>query len=659
MDRTQTKTKRPDPELLPPELVERAKDGDQAAFTELYERTSAMVYRTIRSMVRDEDLVWDVQQNAYLRAWRKLGELRTPGAFLPWLRRIAVNETARAMEKRLPLCLTELGCEEDEPEQDVPDLRPAVQPELALDRKETARLVRELLASLPEQQQLILGMRYYEEMPVKDIAALLQVSTGTVKTQLSRGRKRVEAGVRALEQQGVRLCGMAPLPFLLALLRGLEPAEGMEQRALAAVLSKTTGGAAAGTAATGTAAAGSAAAGEAAVKLTALTAGQAFLHGIAGKLVAGALALALIGGGKLFYDALQKGGNPLVGPEQPGITELVRAGNTDDAAANTNPTELSGDAIPENACGPNLTWFFDESSGTLTIMGSGDMYDYTNLTDSECTPWFSFREEIRNLILPDGLSSIGMGAFHGCPVTEVVIPEGVRSIGKEAFDFSVTSLQLPDTLTTIGDCAFFGCSELSSLTIPESVSSIGRQAFSGTGLSSVTIPEHVREISGDAFSMNARLAAFYVHPDNPYFSADENGVLYNKDRTTLVACPGQNSGHFEIPEGVTAIGDGAFYYCSRLSSVTIPESVVSIGENAFSSCRNLSSIVIPAGVRSIESWTFSYCWKLSSVTIPKSVSYIGEGAFLDCEDLTIYGYADSAAEAYAEENGIPFVAMEP
>ena len=200
-----------------PELVERAKAGDQAAFTELYERTSAMVYRTIRSMVRDEDLVWDVQQNMYLRAWRKLGELWTPGAFLPWLRRIAVNETARAMEKRLPLCLTELGGEEDESEQDVPDLRPAVQPELALDRKETARLVRELLASLPEQQQLILGMRYYEEMPVKDIAALLQVSTGTVKTQLSRGRKRVEAGVRALEQQGVRLCGMAPLPFLLAL----------------------------------------------------------------------------------------------------------------------------------------------------------------------------------------------------------------------------------------------------------------------------------------------------------------------------------------------------------------------------------------------------------------------------------------------------------
>ena len=339
MTMKQNETKHPGAEPIPQELVERAGAGDQAAFAELYERTSPMVYRTIRSMIRDEDLAWDVQQNAYLRAWRGLAELQTPGAFLPWLRRIAVNEAARALEKRVPLTFTELEAGEEEPEPEIPDLRVEGQPELALDRKETARLVRELLASLPEQQQLVLGMRYYEEMPVRDIAALLGVSPGTVKTQLSRGRKRIEAGVRALEKQGVKLCGLSPLSFLLALLGKLEPAEAAGEKALTAVLSKapTAGSAAAGAAAgSGAAAAGTATAdavaatGAATVKLTAMTAGQAFLHGIGAKLLAGGLAVALIGGSIWAGSRLLKERRPA--PEELPVS-------TDVLPVPTRPTE--------------------------------------------------------------------------------------------------------------------------------------------------------------------------------------------------------------------------------------------------------------------------------------------------------------------------------
>ncbi len=209
---------------IDPALVAKAKAGDQSAVTELYEQTYTGLYRSIRSMVHDEDLAWDILQDTYLKAFQNLEKLDADGAFLSWLRRIAVNETARQMSKRLPTTFTELSSdEEDEAMPELPDLNPDVQPELALDRQETSRLVKEILAELPEQQQLVVGMRYYEDLSIKEIAELLHVTVGTVKAQLHFGRKKVETKVRALEQQGLKLYGLAPFPFLLALLRRMEP----------------------------------------------------------------------------------------------------------------------------------------------------------------------------------------------------------------------------------------------------------------------------------------------------------------------------------------------------------------------------------------------------------------------------------------------------
>ena len=649
-----TKTSEASRASISPELVKQARGGDQAAFAELYEQTSAALYRSVRSMVRDEELAWDVLQDSYLRAWQGLDKLKADEAFLPWLRRIAVNVTATKMAQRQSLCFTELGGEEDwEPE--IPDLSIDSQPEPALDRKETARLVREILGSLPEAQQMIVGMHYYEDMPIKDIAETLHVAPGTVKAQLCKGRRKIEAEVRALEKQGVKLYGLSPLPFLLALLRKLEPAAQAEQKTLSAVLSAAP------------AASGSA------MNLTAMTAGQAFLHGLGAKLLAGALVLALLAGaGKLAYDAAKRN-EPLVGPERPPMTETVKLAETGDTA---DPAELPDPAaIPENACGPDLTWRFDSDTGTLTIEGSGDMYDYTNMYEGEMTPWYDFQRDIQALVLPDGLRSIGSLAFEGCGLTEVTIPEGVTSIGKQAFCISsLRSVTLPETLTVIGDSAFSGCSELRALTIPGSVTSIGSQAFSDTGLRTVTIPAQVSAIGSGAFSTNADLRSFSVDPENPYFTAGENGVLYSKDSSTLVACSSRNSGHFEIPEGVTAIGDGAFHYCSRLSSVTIPESVTSIGKNAFADCHSLRSLTIPAGVRSIEAGTFAYCAELRSVTIPegltsigsfafcqsgltgltlpKSVTHIDPDAFDDCAALTAFSVHPENPVFSSGENGV-------
>ena len=169
----------------------------------------------------------------------------------------------------MPLPFSDLAGDEDDGEPEIPDLNPDAQPELALDRKETSRLVREILAGLSPEQQAVVGMFYYEDMPVKDIAELLHVTPSTVKNQLFRGRKKVEIGVRALEKQGVKLYGLSPLPFLLALLRRLEPAAREQKKVLDAVLAEAP-----------------AAAGTSAVAVTAMTASQAFLKNLGVALVA-------------------------------------------------------------------------------------------------------------------------------------------------------------------------------------------------------------------------------------------------------------------------------------------------------------------------------------------------------------------------------------
>ncbi len=615
-EKNEKNLRNPESVVISPELAARAKAGDQAAFTELYELSYRKLYRTIHSMVRDEDPAWDILQDSYIRAWRGLDKLESGEAFLPWLRRIAVNVTATQMAQKRTLTFTDLAGDEDEGAvPDIPDLNTDNQPELALDRQETSRLVREILAELPEAQQMILGMHYYEDMTIKEIAETLRIAPGTVKVQLFRGRKKVETAVRALEKRGVKLYGLSPLPFLLALLRRLEPGQAAEQKALAAVLAE--------------APAAGAAAGGSAVTVTAMTAGQAFLHGLGTKLLAGALAVALLIGGKLAYDAVKKGKAPRIGDVQSTAEETVKLTEPELSEETTLPQKLCApDNAPENACGPDLTWRYDEDTAVLTIEGSGEMYDYP----SEEAPWYNHNSVIKAINLPEGLTHIGDYAFSGCwPLDEVTFPESVTSIGRFAFDncYALRSVAIPAGVTRVQEGAFGFCSALQSVTIPEGVTVIEDRAFYAcTSLASVELPESLAELGAEAFASCDRLESFSVPSANGCFTADDNGVLYSKDRTKLLACSSRYSGRFVIPEGVTVIGEGAFSGCSSLTALTIPE-----------------------GVTSIESYAMFYCNGLSSISLPASVSFIGEGAFAYCNEVR--SYAVSAENAYfmADETG--------
>jgi hypothetical protein len=124
-----------------------------------------------------------------------------------------------------------------------------------------------------------------------------------------------------------------------------------------------------------------------------------------------------------------------------------------------------------------------------------------------------------------------------------------------------------------------------------------------------------------------------VAESNTAYSA-QDGILYNRDKTTIVRVPETKSGALTLPGSVTSIGDGAFWDCFALTSVTIPDSVTSIGDYAFSFCRGLTSVTIPGSVTSIGEWAFSDCRGLTSVTILASVTSIREWAFSGCFALT-------------------------
>jgi uncharacterized protein (TIGR02145 family) len=183
-------------------------------------------------------------------------------------------------------------------------------------------------------------------------------------------------------------------------------------------------------------------------------------------------------------------------------------------------------------------------------------------------------------------------------------------------------------------------SNIKSLVIGNSVTSIGADAFSRfDALTSVTIPSSVKSIGKNAFSQCYSLTSITVDAANPAYSS-QDGILFNKNKTTLIKYPNQRKGVYIIPSSVTTIGDGAFDGSDdwgngndNLTSITIPNSVTSIGARAFASCSGLKSVTIPSSVTSIEEYAFVGCYSLESVTIPSSVTSIGNGAFSDCYHL--------------------------
>ena len=227
---------------------------------------------------------------------------------------------------------------------------------------------------------------------------------------------------------------------------------------------------------------------------------------------------------------------------------------------------------------------------------------------------------LRNVIIPDGVTSINDHAFQNCwSLESITIPDSVTSIGYSAFNgcIRLKNVTIPGSVTSMGGMTFYGCSSLASVTIQEGVASIASHAFTRcSSLTSITIPGSVKVIEYEAFDGCWRLTSVMMQ-----YGVTEIGQSAFNDCSSLTSVT--------IPNSVTKISGGAFDGCSSLASVTIPDSATFL--SGFSGCTNLTSIIIPDSVTSIGGGAFMNCTGLTSIIIPDSVTSIGNLAFYNTE----------------------------
>ena len=247
----------------------------------------------------------------------------------------------------------------------------------------------------------------------------------------------------------------------------------------------------------------------------------------------------------------------------------------------------------------NITWSFDDETGVLTISGTGEMMDYHNngvlpISDTKMAivtsaPWGAFYDDIKSVIIEEGVTSVGNYAFY--------------HYENEYLEEALTDVQLPSTITRIGDHAFESCGELAEINLPEGLSSLGKNAFAFCeNLNRMDLPDSITAIKNCTFYYCQALA------------------------------------EVRLPVNLELIGEDAFYRCENLSEVHLPEKLESLEDDAFSLCSKLENVTLPPQLKTIGNSAFYRC-AVKEIIIPETVERIGNGAFqrTKLEKVTILG----------------------
>ena len=291
-----------------------------------------------------------------------------------------------------------------------------------------------------------------------------------------------------------------------------------------------------------------------------------------------------------------------------------------------NQPRIPQSAISSGKCGDDVNYTFNMITGDLRIYGSGEMDNYDTFSMIEwnsCAPWYFDSEFVKNVVVEDGVTSIGNCAFHNCKnMTEIDIPGSVKSIGLGAFTrcYIIENIVVPEGVETIGYEAFYEC----------------------TGLKTVSFPKTVTSLGDNCFYCCISLEDITVDSENPNFSSDECGVLFNKDKTDLICYPsGNKRTSYAVPESVLRIKTAAFAYAQNLENIVFGNNLESIYMEAFMGCNELKELTLPGSLERIGNFSFYNCTSIEKLTIQEGAKIIGSFAFAHCEAMKSVSLPDS------------------
>ena len=311
-----------------------------------------------------------------------------------------------------------------------------------------------------------------------------------------------------------------------------------------------------------------------------------------------------------------------------------------------------------------------DANGTLTLPSK-----INGKTVTEIAPWAIYisSDDIKKVQLPDNLIKDGFNPGAVCGYDENFTEFSISSANKNytvsdgvlytkdkkiVVDVPVgkTDITYPEEASTIGRRAFF-YNGAETITLPETINTIEDAAFESSSVSKLVLPSSLTEIIPGAFSYATSLKSFSLAGDSESFCV-QDGILYNKDKTTMIAVPGGLTDLTDctIPESVTTIGKYAFAY-TYINQIEIPEGVTTIENSAFSDS-NLCSVNLPSTLKEINQYAFSNCYQLLSVTIPDEVTTIGESAFYNCSKLSCIYIPESVKSIYNDSNVFDGVASD-
>lgn len=605
------------------QLVKKAQKDPQA-FAQLYTQTFSFSYAVAKRYLNNPQDIEDVLQTSYLYASKSLSSLRNPEYFQSWMQTILVHECQKCLRTKRKISDLLQRSEEIVLSRDEryawTDL---------LEQHEKYDAVRRIVDSLPDEQKMCAALFYYDEKTVAEIAEMLDVPEGTVKSRLYHVRQKIGKELKKLSKQDDSFLGMAPVPVLCSFFNHAEKelaAASLRDSVWKAILSPQTVSRGA----------------RHFLRFSATSSGVRAATVVRATAIAVSTA-AVVGSGVAVRENIRE----IPAWDAESVTAAVDVCTTDGQAL---PTEMSGtQPASESASGTHAP---QTSRGTAAPAASSAERAHAK---QESVSGFTAKTNTSGTTQRSSTTALHAAQTAASPTTvspTAAAPSSAAPSTAGEPPTTAPTTAAPTVHTTAATTAT--TQPAAATTAAAATTTKAATTATTTTTTTTTQPPPTSAAEPSAYQMTGGVLRRYSG------SESHVSIPSTVDGQAVTAI---GSGAFEsnqtlrtvqIPNTVTRIGQEAFSDCISLQSVSLPSSLTSIGIGAFDGCTSLDSVSVPSGTTSIDDDAFCGCTSLRSVTIPPSVQSFGDNVFDGCDVLTIHCAENSAAHTYAKENGISY-----